>query len=181
MDSLEKARACALRLIKFRPRSEAELKTRLGREGFSASTIDTLLAELKRKDFVNDAKFARYFATQRMTMKPMSRRALAADLKSRGIEFQWIEQALNEATEGTDELETARALAQSRSSHLKGLKPEAAKRRLFGFLSRRGFSSDIAYRVIRDVTARGSHPRESEDQTPSSIRSRIPPSGGLTE
>lgn len=154
-ESLAKARACALRLIKFRPRSEAELKSRLSREGFGAATIEALLAELKRKDFVNDEKFARYFATQRMTYKPMGRRALAADLKSRGVDPQWIEQALNEATEGRDELEVARALAQSRLSHIKGLSSEAAQRRLFGFLSRRGFSADVTYRVVREVTAGG--------------------------
>ena len=152
MESLPKARACALRLIKFRPRSEAELKNRLSREGFNAATIEALLVELKRQDFVNDEKFARYFATQRMTHKPMSRWALTAELKSKGIGTESIDRALEEATGGQDEFETARQLAQGRLSHLKGLAPQAAQRRLFGFLSRRGFSADVVYRVVREAT-----------------------------
>ena len=61
-DSLERARSHALRLLKFRPRSEAELRRRLIQKGFSSSVAEALLAEMKRQGLLNDSKFARLFA-----------------------------------------------------------------------------------------------------------------------
>ena len=150
-DSAAKARADALRLLKFRPRSEAELRERLGRKGFSAEVVDPLMENLRRARLIDDARFARYYVTQKLGSKPSGRRALLADLKARGIEPGLASQAVEDGTEGVDELETARRLAQARMNRLRGLEPEAVQRRLFGFLSRRGFSADAVYRAVREA------------------------------
>ena len=150
--SEEKARARAFLLLKFRPRSESEFRTRLSRIGCGPVMIEKLVAEFKQKDLLNDAKFARYFAAQQMVMKPAGRRALINNLKAKGVDPALSAQAVEEAAEGKDELTRARELAESRVFSLKGLKKDAAQRRLFGFLSRRGFSSDVVYKVVREVT-----------------------------
>ena len=149
--TLEEARAHGIRLLKFRPRSEVELRQRLLRKGFSQAVVDPLIEEFRRKGFLNDAKFAQYFATQQMTAKPSGRRALLMSLKAKGVDPQLATQAVEMASGGRDELEVAREVALARFSHLQGVAPEAAKRRLFGFLSRRGFSSDVIYQVVREV------------------------------
>ncbi len=113
--------------------------------------IEKLVAEFKQKDLLNDAKFARYFAAQQMVMKPAGRRALMAKLKAKGLDSSLSAQAVEAAADGKDELTMARELAESRITSLKGLKPDAAQRRLFGFLSRRGFSSDVVYKVVREM------------------------------
>ncbi len=151
MQPIEKARLQALRLLKVRPRSESELRERLGRQGVSAPVLETLIGEFKCKDFINDAKFAKYFATQRMSSRPVARRVLLSNLRARGVPSDLAVEAADEAVAETDELETARKLAFERAPHLKGLKRDAAQRRLFGFLSRRGFSSAVVYRVLREV------------------------------
>jgi len=145
-----KARAFALRLLKFRPRSEAELRQRLLRKGISQATTQTLVQEFRQKGLINDAKFARYLATQRMLSRPVGRRVLLTDLKSKGIDSQLALAAVEEATKRTPELEVARGLALERIAHLKGLEPGTVKRRLFGFLSRRGFSSEVIFKVMRE-------------------------------
>ncbi len=150
---LARARAQALLLLKFRPRSEAELRKRLLMKGFSAETAELLLADFKAKGLVDDAKFARYFAARQTALKPSGRRGLLAELESKGIAPEVAATAVEEAAEGVSELEMAKAVAAKRLPSLKGLEKEAAKRRLFGFLSRRGFSSDVIYRVVREVTA----------------------------
>ena len=150
--TLEEARAHGIRLLKFRPRSEAELRQRLLRKGFSQAVVDSLVEEFGRKGFLNDAKFAQYFATQQMMVKPSGRRALLMGLKAKGVDPQLATQAVEAASGGRDELEVAREVASARFSHLQGVTPEAAKRRLFGFLSRRGFSSDVIYKVVREVS-----------------------------
>ncbi len=163
MDSLEKARAQALLLLKFRPRSETELRQRLLKKRINSAQVDLLLEEFKKKGWVDDATFARYFATQQILSKPMARRAVLSRLKAKGIEASLAVSAVEQAAEGKEEIEVARELAQSRFPLMKNLKPDAAQRRLFGFLSRRGFSSDIVYKVVREFSS-SSYPRESEDQ-----------------
>ena len=170
MSSLEKARAQALLLLKFRPRSESELRDRLLRKRFDPALVDSLLEEFKKRDLVNDVKFAKYFAVSGMAAKPVGQRALVSRLKSKGVSSEVAVSAVQEAVGGVDEFETARELAVSRVSHLKGLTKQAVQRRLFGFLSRRGFSSEVVYKVVREVTAQGGHPRESEDQGDSRFR-----------
>ena len=151
-ESIEKARAQALHLLKFRVRSEEELRQRLERKGVSAPLIQTLLEDFKKKGFIDDAKFARYAANQQMFSKPVSRRALLMKLKTKGVSSALAAQAVEQATEGQNDLEVARELAKARLSRLKGLSSEAVQRRLFGFLGRRGFSSDVVYRVVREVS-----------------------------
>lgn len=152
MTELEKAKEAALRLIKFRPRSEQELKRRLIQKGFAQPTIETLLAELKGKGFVNDEKFSKYLVTGKLLSKPLGKRALLKELSSKGVSDSLATQAVEQAYAGADELEMAKTAALSRLARLKGLKKEVAQRRLFGFLSRRGFSSEMIYRVTKELT-----------------------------
>ena len=161
---LERARAQAYLLLKFRPRSESELRKRLTSKRIDPAVLDSLLEELKKKDLVNDAKFAQYFANQRMVEKPMSRRALVMDLKAKGVSSDLAAQAAGAAAGEQGEFETARELALRRVSQMKGVDKQALQRRLAGFLGRRGFSSEVVFKVVREVTAESSHPRESEDQ-----------------
>ncbi len=127
------------------------MRGRLGRKGFGSSTVEALIEEFKREGFLNDEKFARYFATQKSLLKPVGRRLLIRDLIQKGIPPALAEQATQEATCETDELETVRELASQRLSHMKGLPTQAVQRRLFGFLSRRGFSAEVVYRVVREL------------------------------
>lgn len=152
MTELEKAKESALRLIKFRPRSEQELRRRLIQKGFAGPTIETLLLELKGKGFVNDEKFSQYLVTGRLLSRPLGKRALLRELSSKGVGDSLAAQAVERAYAGSDELEMAKTAALSRLPRLQGLKKEALQRRLFGFLSRRGFSSEMIYRVTKELT-----------------------------
>lgn len=150
--SYVKARSQALRLIKFRPRSEAELKKRLQLKGFGPSIIEPLLAELKRIMLIDDATFSRYLVTGKMLSKPMGKRGLLRTLTAKGVDPCVGVRAVEQAWKESDELTVARCLARGRMSHLEGLSSEARERRLFGFLSRRGFSSDVVYKVVREFS-----------------------------
>lgn len=149
---MENAQARGLGLIKFRPRSESEFRQRLTRAGCDEATLEKLIADFKKKGLLNDALFATYFATGRMLEKPMGRRALLEGLKAKGVDRQLASEAVEKAMEGRSDEEVARQLAANRIARMKGLKKEALERRLFGFLSRRGFGSEVVYKVIRELT-----------------------------
>lgn len=152
LDPLLKARAAAERLLRFRPRSEQELRQRLRQKGFEAPIIETLVQELARKDLLNDQKFAQYVATNRLTMRPTGVRALRDELRRKGVAAPVAEAALTKVTAGYDEAAAARELAQRRAGQMSGLPAATIQRRLFGLLQRRGFSGDVVYRVVREVT-----------------------------
>ena len=150
-ESVPEARSAALRLIKFRPRSEHELRGRLAEKGFSDAAVRTVVEDLRKTGLVGDARFARYFAVQQCSAKPVGRRLLLSRLRSKGIDAGLAEEAVQQATEGKDELERAREAASRRAPALEGLPREAAQRRLFGYLSRRGFSSEVVYKVVKET------------------------------
>jgi len=151
VQSIESAKGRALLFLKFRPRSEAELKRRLSQLGYGAETVDQVVAEFKAKGLVDDEKFARYFAQSQMNVKPAGRRALAASLKAKGIGSELAAQAVEIAVDGKEDLEIARELARKRIGSFRDLEPEVVQRRLFGYLSRRGFASDVVYKVVREI------------------------------
>ena len=154
LDALLKARAAADRLLRFRPRSEQELRQRLRDKGYPDPVIDAVVQELTRKDLLNDQAFAQYYAANRLLLKPMGIRTLQEELRRKGIAPAVAAQALTKATAGYDELTAARALAQRRRAALAGLPSAATQRRLAGFLQRRGFSGEVVYKVIREVVTR---------------------------
>lgn len=127
---------------------------RLRRKGFPEGITETVLAELTKTGLVDDARFAAYFVSQAVSSKPVGRRALTHHLRALGVGSELAAQAVERGTAGQDELELARALASERLPRMKDVKPEAVRRRLFGFLSRRGFSSEVAYRVVRELISR---------------------------
>ena len=151
-EEFKSARMAALRLLKFGPRSEKELRRKLTDKGFPEELQDLVLTDLKTKGFINDAKLANLFAAHKSGSKPVGKRLILAQLKAKGIDAGVAQQAVESQTAGQDEYAVVRALAEQRFSRMQGLTREAAQRRLLGFLGRRGFSSDLVYRVVRELT-----------------------------
>ncbi len=149
--TLERARAAALRLLKFRPRSESELKQRLAQKGFGPAAVEPLVSELKRQGLLDDTRFARLFVAQQMQARPAGRRMLVSRLRAKGVAAELATQTVATEAAGEDELELASRLAAKRAPALEGLPRVAAQRRLFGYLSRRGFSAEIIWKVVREI------------------------------
>ena len=138
-------------MLKFRPRSETELKQRLAQKGFGPAAVEPLVSDLKRKGLLDDARFARLFAAQQMQVRPAGRRMLLARLRAKGISTDLASEAVAAEASGEGELELARRLAAKRAPALQDIPRVAAQRRLFGYLSRRGFSSDVIHQVMKET------------------------------
>lgn len=142
-----KARAYAFLLLKYRQRSEQEIRERLSRKKFPEETIKETIVFLKEKKFIDDSLFARAWISERL-QKAFGPRRLAQELKLKGIEKQVIENNLREIKERYNESEIARELAVGRFNRLKNLDSQTAKRRVYGYLLRRGFSPEIVIDVL---------------------------------
>ncbi len=146
-DLLEQAHEIALRFLSYRPRSEREVVDHLRRKGFDAETVEAELERLRRVGLVDDRAFARFWVENRTAFRPRSRRALQTELRRKGIPPAIIQEVLREAS--PDERALALRLARKRARQLQGLDPLTFRRRLAGYLIRRGFDGELVMEVLQ--------------------------------
>lgn len=143
-DARRAALETALRLLAYRPRSEQELRRRLRQKGFPKAPVDESLARLRQLGYVDDASFARFYTETQQSSRPRSRRLLTGELRGRGVEQSVAE----EATADVSDEDAAYAAASRRLRTLRELEYQRFRERLGSFLTRRGFSYDVARRTI---------------------------------
>lgn len=144
------ARQICLRLLTVAPRTQAQLATALRRRGVPADAATAVLERFAEVKLIDDAMFARAWVDSRHYGRGLSGRALGAELRQRGVARDDIQAALSELSPDV-ELETARELIARRLPGTAGMPVLARIRRLVGVLARKGYSSGLAYRVVREA------------------------------
>jgi regulatory protein len=132
-----------------RARSRADLAKKLAQRGVPDDVATRLLNRFEEVGLVDDAAFAREWVAQRQEGRGLARRALAQELRRKGIEDDVAREALGDVAED-DEVEAARMLVRRKVRSVRGLESDKAIRRLVGMLARKGHSSSVAYRVVRE-------------------------------
>jgi len=148
--ALLKARNYAFLLLKFRLRSEKEMRERLKRKNFDQGIIKETLSFLKSKSFIDDSIFAREWIEARLK-KPLGILRLRQELGLKGIDEKIIDSALLQIKEDYSEQVIVKALALARLAKLKDLEPNKAKQRIYGYLLRRGFSPEVVIDTIKQL------------------------------
>ena len=147
VDPLQKARAYCFLLLKFRLRSEKEIYQRLKNKRFDEQIIRETLRFLKDKEFLDDNLFAKSWIEFRLK-RPLGIRRIRQELKLKGIDEETIDAKLAEAKNGYSEEEIVEGIVRKRLKSFKKEEFATAKRRLFAYLMRRGFSAEIASDAI---------------------------------
>ena len=155
----QRARAAALRYLSQRPRSEAEVRTRLLRR-FQASVAEEVVGALKEQGLLDDARFARLWSESRDSHRPRSAAAIRRELMSRGID----KALADEAVDGIDDEETAYRAGLTPARRLAQGGLSIFRRRLWGYLQRRGYSPSVSHRTINRLWAEMNS--DSEPQGP---------------
>lgn len=148
---LDEAKNYALRLLSHRARSIREMRERLTRKGYSEKVVDKVLSSLKKSDYLDDASFAKIWVENRVLLRGCGRRRIRAELISKGIEKDLIERELDESYPEEREKEIALTLAKKGLPSYRDLAITTKRRRLIQFLLRRGFSSETAQEVCREL------------------------------
>lgn len=143
------AREAALRLLAVRPRSAAELVRRLRMKGYEPEIGEEVIARLRELGMIDDAAFAGTLVRDRVRLRPQGARRLANELRSKGVDDETARAVIREtlAGEETDERELARRAAQKWRPR-PGEEPARARRRLHGFLARRGFDGEVIREIL---------------------------------
>ncbi|WP_081655672.1 regulatory protein RecX [Amycolatopsis vancoresmycina] len=145
----KKAKEICFDLLAARPRTQEELRQALQRKGFDEQTCETLLGKLDRAGLVNDEEFAQLWVKSRHANQGLSRTALVAELRRKGVDGEVAAQAAEEVDRESEE-QMARELVRKRLGSLGNVDEQTALRRLLGFLARKGYPQGLAYTVIRD-------------------------------
>ena len=146
-DEREVAHQQALKFISYRPRAEAEVRQNLQKHNVSEENIDQVVERLRKSNLLNDENFARIWVENRSEMRPRGRRALAYELRQRGVDTKTIERTLA----SIDEEELAYRAAHKRAGKLKDLEWKAFRQKMYRFLSQRGFNYEVSTLTISQV------------------------------
>ncbi|MET8253619.1 regulatory protein RecX [Micromonospora sp. NPDC005197] len=150
-DESEVAREICLRQLAVRPRTRAELADALAKRGISEQVSAEVLDRYDEVGIIDDAAFARAWVSSRHTGRGLARRALANELRRKGVDGEVATEALGELDEET-EAATARALVERKLRTARG-EPAAVFRRLVGMLARKGYPPGVAIRAVKDALA----------------------------
>lgn len=144
----EQARALCLRLLTARSRTRAELAGQLTKRGYPDDVSDRVLDRLAGVGLVDDTDFAEQWVQSRRANSGKSRRALAAELHTKGVDNQVIDTVLAGIDAGA-ERERAEQLVRTKLRR-EVLSEDDTKvtRRLVGMLARRGYSQTVACEVV---------------------------------
>lgn len=146
--ALTRARNTAYRFLTYRPRSRAELEAKLRERGFEEAVLEIVLADLMRLGYVNDRQFANQWTLSRTRLRGFGRRRIEQELKNKGIDRELIREVFAEVFVDETELETAKLIAEKKINAMARFDRETRRRRLAGFLERKGFSFEIIRAVL---------------------------------
>jgi len=151
-DPRDVARQIVLRQLAMAPRSRAELAQRLAQRGCTAEVADAVLDRMTQVGLVDDEAYAHMLVRTQQAGRGLARRALARELRTKGIEGDLAAEVLSSVTD-EDERDRARALVDKKLRAMHGLGLEVQTRRLAGMLARKGYSPSMSYAVIREAVA----------------------------
>ena len=144
------ARQICLKMLTAAPRTRAQLAAAMARRGVPDEAAQAVLERFAEVQLIDDGTFARAWVESRHHGRGLARRALAAELRQRGVESDDIQTAVSEL-DPEQEYATARALVERRLAGTRGLARPARFRRLMGVLARKGYPEALAYRVVREA------------------------------
>jgi regulatory protein len=147
------ARAIALRKLAAAPQTRAQLDDAMARRGVPAEIRDRVLDRFDDVGLIDDAMFARMWVESRHSGRGLAKKALAHELRRRGVDSGLVDEAVAELAPEQEEA-TARALVARRLPSTRGLDPAVRTRRLAGMLARKGYPAGLSFRIVREALER---------------------------
>ncbi len=144
-DNIQNALRHAFRLLGYRDRSEKEMYEKLTRKGFSEKVSGETVVYLRDKGFIDDRRFAEILKRDAVDRKHLGKRGARNYLINRGIAGDIVDDVLGD---DDDYFDAAKRLVERKLRNMKDYDSEKIKRRLWGMLSRRGFSYDTIKKVL---------------------------------
>jgi regulatory protein len=147
------AKAAAIRLLAHRARTRGYLEQRLRGKGLAAEAVEEALGDLESAGYVNDEQYARDRIDALLQKSKRGPQALIHKLVKEHVDGDLAERVVHETLRDEDLSEWAREVAAERSRRLRDLDYDTARRRLYGYLRRRGFSNAHCMSAVDEAIA----------------------------
>ena len=149
-DPLDWARQIVLRQLTAAPRSRSQLEQALRRKDCPEHVAAAVLDRMEEVGLVDDTAYAGMLVRSQQAGRGLARRALAQELRRKGVDDETAQSALDEVDPNVEE-DRARELVAKKMRSMTGLEPLVQTRRLAGMLARKGYPSDLTMRVVREA------------------------------
>ncbi|MEU4932360.1 recombination regulator RecX [Streptomyces yokosukanensis] len=149
-DPAERARAICLRLLTGTPRTRKQLADALRKREIPEDVAEEVLSRFEEVGLIDDSAFADAWVESRHHGRGLARRALAQELRTKGVDSTLIDEAVSQLDSEQEEA-TARELVARKLRATRGLDRDKRLRRLAGMLARKGYPEGMALRVVRQA------------------------------
>lgn len=151
----EQARTLCLRLLTARARTRAELAAQLTKRGYPDDVNTRVLDRLTGVGLIDDQDFAQEWVRTRHANAGKGKRALAAELRTKGIEDEVIAVALADVDADAERVRAEQLVADKlrRERLTDDTDDVKVARRLVGMLARRGYHQSMAFDVVKVALA----------------------------
>ncbi|MGV4886171.1 recombination regulator RecX [Streptomyces viridosporus] len=149
-DPVERARAICLRLLTGTPRTRKQLADALSKRQIPDEAAEEVLSRFEEVGLIDDSAFADAWVESRHHGRGLARRALAQELRTKGVDPTLIDAAVSQLDSEQEEA-TARELVARKLRSTRGLDRDKRIRRLAGMLARKGYPEGLALRVVRQA------------------------------
>ena len=142
----------SLDLLSARAYTARNLRRKLVQRKFDPAEVEATVERLIANGLLDDRKFAMEFARQKLVHGGKSRRRVEQELALKGIPSATIQAALDDVAdeETIDPAKAIERLMAKKLQSLAGLERIVQRRRMFGFLARRGFDHADVKRAIEN-------------------------------
>jgi regulatory protein len=154
------AREIVVRKLSERAHSRSDLAQALTKKQVPEGVVEATLAKFEVAGLIDDEDFARSWVQARQRGKGLSSRALANELRTKGVDDDIAKEVLGEL-DPDDEVEAAHRLVRTRLRSMSRFDDATKTRRLTGMLARKGYPSQLAFAVVREELGADAEPLDS--------------------
>ena len=153
LETEEELYAAAILALMRRAFSVSEMRKKLLEKAESESLVQPVLAKLREKKYLDDARYAKEFARTRSSQRTQGKFRIVRELRGRGVSDANIEAACEEAFTENSEAELVKKRLARKLRLIRGPLDERKRASIYGSLLRSGFSSDLIRKAMRDAAA----------------------------
>jgi regulatory protein len=146
-DLFQRCLNAAFHFLSYRPRSQAELRQRLGKRGFDGDNVAAVLARLKERGLVDDLAFAQFWKDNRQSFSPRSQWLTRRELRQKGVP----EEIIDRVAAQVDDEDSAYRAAIVKARRLSTADYDGFRRSLGEYLKRRGFGYGLIKPTVERV------------------------------
>lgn len=145
----KRAKLRAMYLLQKMDRTRWELERKLQESGYPPVAVERALEYVTSFHYIDDKRYVAMYIESQKNKKGKAR--IKMELMRKGVSSEVIAEVFEETEDETDTKETIRSLIEKKCSNPTQM-DEKEKRKLYGFLLRRGFSSSDILSVFREIS-----------------------------